>query len=238
MTLEIVRYFCTLIITEQFDQKLSETTCVSFWNHVWILLFGDTDVIFDIGELASAATKADMQSIEILFGSLSQTGGRKADTLVRVRQVTAEVTNLLECAVNEHKPMHVSPEVLSHQTSKLLRINRSILGHTASKKTIVFIDAHGMTGTVHGMKAFGDVFGTQQLGTIALPTNKYELYDFLHGDSLRILLRYMRHICRFANALLGQKALERRLTTPTPRSQPSPTFHTPSKKRTFSQLIV
>ncbi|KAF9578458.1 hypothetical protein BGW38_005723, partial [Lunasporangiospora selenospora] len=81
MTLEIIRYFCMLIITKQFDQKLSETTCVSFWNHIWIILFGSTDITFDMGELASTATKADMQAMEILFGSLSQTGGRKTDTL-------------------------------------------------------------------------------------------------------------------------------------------------------------
>ncbi|KAG0197470.1 hypothetical protein BGX33_000596, partial [Mortierella sp. NVP41] len=182
-TLEIIRYL-------QFDQKLSETTCVSFWNHVWIILFGGTDIFFDMGELASTATKTDMQAIEVLFGTLSQTGGRKTDTLVRVQQVTTGVTSMLECAVNEHKPMHASSAALSHQSSKLLRINRSILGHIGFKETIVFVDAHGLTGMVHGMKAMEDVFGTQSLGAIALPTNKYELQDFLQGDSLTLLFRY------------------------------------------------
>ncbi|CAO3565442.1 unnamed protein product [Mortierella alpina] len=191
--LEIIRYFCMLIVFRQCDHKLSETTCVSFWNHVWVILFGNTDIFFDMGELASAATKTDMQAIETLFGDVSQTGGRKTDTL-------------------------------------LLRINRSILGHLGSMETIVFIDAHGLTGQVHGMKKIEDVFGTRPLGTIALPTNKYELQDFLEGDSLLLLFRYRNHMCRFAKSVLAQKARERR-STQTPPPQPTPTFHTPTKKR-------
>jgi hypothetical protein len=75
-----------LIITRRFDQNLSETTCVSFCNHVWIILFDNTDIFFDMGELASTATKVDMQAVEILFGTLSQTSGRKMDTLVRINK--------------------------------------------------------------------------------------------------------------------------------------------------------
>ncbi|KAF9972813.1 hypothetical protein BGZ73_003997 [Actinomortierella ambigua] len=190
VALEIIRYFCILIVGKQFELRLSETTCVAYWNYVWTILFGGTDLVFDMGELASSATKADMHAIEILFGSLSQTGGRKTDTLVRVQQVTTGVGTLYECAVNEHKPMHASPSALSHQSSKLLRINRSILGQTGSMDTVAFIDAHGLTGTIYGMKAIEDIFGARALGTIALPTNKYELHDFLQGDSLTMLFRY------------------------------------------------
>ncbi|KAF9150953.1 hypothetical protein DFQ26_001415, partial [Actinomortierella ambigua] len=77
-----------LIVGKQFEHQLSETTCVAYWNYVWTILIGGTDLVFDMGKLASSATKADMQAIEILFGTLSQTGGRKTDTLVRVQQVT------------------------------------------------------------------------------------------------------------------------------------------------------
>ncbi|KAG0291972.1 hypothetical protein BGZ98_002782 [Dissophora globulifera] len=75
--LEIIRYFCTLVLTRQFTPKLSRTTCVSFWNHIWMVLFGDTDVCFDIGELASPSTRADMRANELLFGTLFQSGGRR-----------------------------------------------------------------------------------------------------------------------------------------------------------------
>lgn len=152
--------------------------------------FGGTDLVFDMGELVSLATKADMHAIETLFGSLPQTGGKKTDTLVRVQQVTTGVATLHECAVSEHKPIHASPSALSHQSSKLLRINRSILGQMGSMNTVVFIDAHGLTGSIYGMKAIEDIFGARALGTIALPTNKYELRNFLQGNSLTMLFRY------------------------------------------------
>lgn len=59
-----------------------------------------------------------------------------------------------------------------------------------SMDTVVFIDAHGLTGTIYEMKATEDIFDARALGTIALPTNKYELRDFLQGDSLTMLFRH------------------------------------------------
>lgn len=81
-TLSYFPISCMLIFSKQFEHRLSETSCVAYWNYVWTILFGGTDLVFDMGELTSLATKADMHAIEILFGSLSQTGGRKTDTLV------------------------------------------------------------------------------------------------------------------------------------------------------------
>ncbi|KAG0291973.1 hypothetical protein BGZ98_002783 [Dissophora globulifera] len=137
---------------------------------------------------------------------------------------------MLECSVNEHKPMHTGPAGLSRQPSKLLRINRSILGHNACMETIVFLDAHGLTGTIHGMRVMADVFGTRPLGIIALPTNKYEMEDFLHGESLEMLLRYREHVCRVATVLLSQKARER-MTMQFPHRPCPPSIHSPTMKR-------
>ncbi|KAF9948706.1 NUAK SNF1-like kinase 1, partial [Mortierella alpina] len=62
-------------------------------------------VMLDTGELASKATKEDMHVNELLFGSTTQTGGRKTDTLIRVKETSAGLVSYVECGVNEHSPV-------------------------------------------------------------------------------------------------------------------------------------
>ncbi|KAF9081270.1 hypothetical protein BGX27_005005, partial [Mortierella sp. AM989] len=167
---ELVRYFCSMILNNQFDNKL----CVAFWFHVWTVLFGQDDVILvDIGELASKATKEDIHATGVLFGTFSQSGGRKTDCLVRIKDVSCGVTSFIECGVNEHKPLHVTEAVLNQQASKVMRINGSIIARMGSEETIVFLDAHGLTAKIYGMRVFDDIYGCSgPLGKICLPTNK------------------------------------------------------------------
>ncbi|KAF9407472.1 hypothetical protein BGZ94_002677 [Podila epigama] len=189
---ELVRYFGSMILCNQFDNKLSETNCVAFWFHAWTTMFGQDDIILvDIGELASKATMEDMVATSTLFGTVSQSGGRKTDCLVRIKDVSCGVTSFIELAVNEHKPMHDSEAVLHHQASKAMRINRSILAQLGYCETSVFLEAHGLTAKIYEMKVFDDIFGCSgPLGKISLPTNKYEMQAFLEGDSIELLFRY------------------------------------------------
>ncbi|KAF8925251.1 hypothetical protein BGZ52_007109, partial [Haplosporangium bisporale] len=124
--LAIILYLATLLNSGDFERKRSEDTCVFVWKYVRTTLIGKgSRVVFDVDELASEATKADIHKTELLFGTLTQSGGRKADTLFRV---------------NERKPHHATKLMLEKQTSKVIRINRSILARLQSKDTIVFLD--------------------------------------------------------------------------------------------------
>ncbi|KAF9180760.1 hypothetical protein BGZ50_006015 [Haplosporangium sp. Z 11] len=187
----ILHYLCLMINNVQFEDKKSETACVGFWSHIWAVLFAKTVLVFDNGELASQATKGDMQINEILFGNVSQTGGRKVDTLVRVKEVSGGVTSYVECSVNEHKPCHATQSALNHQSKKVLRINRSILARTGSNQTLAFLDVCGFRATILGIRAIDDFYGASgALGTMCLPTNAHEMHAFLTGESLSLLFRY------------------------------------------------
>ncbi|KAF9939996.1 hypothetical protein BGZ65_008668 [Modicella reniformis] len=158
---ELIDYFCLMILKNQFGNRLSEATCVTLWNHVWAILFGDTEeILVDIGELASASTKADIHALVTLFGTTSQS-----------------------CA------------------------------------------------SVHGMKAIDDVYGCKKLGIIALPTNKYEMEDFLGGESIIMLFRYRNHLTSFAQGLLRRKAQERRHPELPQLRPPTPSVHSPACKK-------
>ncbi|KAF9948626.1 hypothetical protein BGZ72_009487 [Mortierella alpina] len=113
-------------------------------------------IVMDTGELACEATKEDMRVNELLFGSTTQTGGRKTDTLVPVKEISAGITSYID-GVNEHKPPHTAATLLDQQSSKLLRINRSILARNGSRDTLVILDVHGRSGAILGMKVVGDV---------------------------------------------------------------------------------
>ncbi|KAF9212617.1 hypothetical protein BGZ59_006519 [Podila verticillata] len=77
----------TLLNSGDFERKRSEDTCVFVWKYVRTTLIGKgSRVVFDVDELASEATKADIHKTELLFGTLTQSGGRKADTLFRSRR--------------------------------------------------------------------------------------------------------------------------------------------------------
>ncbi|KAG0261121.1 hypothetical protein BG011_001334 [Mortierella polycephala] len=232
----VLHYFCLMITNEQFEDKKSETACVGFWSHVWAVLFAKTVLVFDNGELASKATKGDMQINEVLFGNVSQTGGRKVDTLVRLKEVSGGVTSYVECSVNEHKPCRATQSALNHQSKKVLRINRSILARTGSNQTLAFLDVCGFRATIHGIRAIDDFYGTSgTLGTMCLPTNAHEMHAFLTGESLSLLFRYKAYMVDFAKHLLRQRA-NTRMRTPTnsPALRPqTPSLFTPSKKRTM-----
>ncbi|KAG0041162.1 hypothetical protein BGZ83_002230, partial [Gryganskiella cystojenkinii] len=118
-----------------------------------------TCIIVNTGEIASVATKDDMHLNELLFGTVSQSGGRKTDTLVLAKEVSGGEVHYIECSVNEHKPLHVGQATLTEQSRKVIRINRSILASTGSKQIVVFIDAYGLCGRIYSMRAIEDIFG-------------------------------------------------------------------------------
>ncbi|KAF9905028.1 hypothetical protein EC991_002091, partial [Linnemannia zychae] len=60
-----------------------------------------------------------------------------------------------------------------------------------SEETIIFLDAHGLTAKIYGMRVFDDIYGySGSLGKICLPTNKYEMQTFLEGEPIELLFRY------------------------------------------------
>ncbi|KAG0324184.1 hypothetical protein BG000_002308 [Podila horticola] len=239
--LTIILYLSVLIDNGNFERKRSEDTCVFVWNFVWTILFGkESGILFDVGELASAATKADIHKAELLFGTLTHSGGRKADTLIRVEDTTSKATtkddtSLIEIGVNEHKPYHATDSTLEKQTSKVIRVNRSILARLRSKDTIVFLDVHGLTASIFGMRAHEDIFGcVGTLGKIKLPANKYQLATFLDGKAIEMLFRYKTHLETFAQGVLenrAEKQMSCELGVPSPphTSGETPTMHSPCR---------
>ncbi|KAG0351945.1 hypothetical protein BGZ54_003045, partial [Gamsiella multidivaricata] len=126
------------------------------------------------------------------------------------------------------------------QSKKVVRINRSILARSRSKNTLVYIDAHGLCGKIYGMRAIQDIYGASTtLGKICLPSNKFEMDEFLSGPSLLTLFRYKVHMVEFAEEILLQRALDR---VHTPSSSPSlqlttPSLFTPTKKRALATKV-
>ncbi|KAG0354303.1 hypothetical protein BG005_006583 [Podila minutissima] len=219
--LEIIRYLTILIQNGIVKRKISEGTCVHIWNFVWTILFGNaTGVQVDIGELASEATKADIQVTEQLFGTLTQSGGRKTDTILRVMDTTEGDTSMIEIGVNEHKPKHASNTTLQKQTSKVIRINRSILSRLQTKETIVFLDAHGLSAWIYGMKVHEDVYGcVGPLGEIWLPSSEYEMRVFLGSGALDMLFRYKEHVETFACELFVTEGRDSQVSCLVPTRQ-------------------
>ncbi|KAF9902262.1 hypothetical protein EC991_005081 [Linnemannia zychae] len=173
------------------QNKNSETECIAYWSHVWRILFTKTCIIVNTGEIASVATRDDMHMNELLFGTVTQSGGRKTDTLVLAKEISGGDVHYIECSVNEHKPLLVGQATLKEQSRKVVRINRSILSCTGSQKTVLFIDAHGLSGQIYGMRAIEDVYGVSAaLDKVCLPSNKFEMSEFLSGSSLPTLFRY------------------------------------------------
>ncbi|KAI8348348.1 hypothetical protein B0O80DRAFT_502021 [Mortierella sp. GBAus27b] len=231
---QILHFFCVVIGSGQFENKNSETECVAYWSHVWRILFTKTCIVVNTGEIASVATKEDMHINELLFGTVTQSGGRKTDTLVLAKEVSGGEVHYIECSVNEHKPLHAGQATLKEQSRKLVRINRSILSCTGSKKTVVFIDVHGLCGKIYGMRAVEDVYGVSAaLGKICLPSNGFEMYEFLSGSSLQTLFRYKTHMVEFGQDVLQKRAHNRVHTPPnSPSLRPTtPSLFTPTKKR-------
>ncbi|KAF9347689.1 hypothetical protein BGX26_000851 [Mortierella sp. AD094] len=231
---QILNYFCVVINSGQFDDKNSETECVAYWSHVWRILFMKTCVVVSTGEIASVATKLDIHINETLFGIVTQSGGRKTDTLVRAKEVSGGNVCYVECSVNEHKPLHVGKATLRQQSKKVVRINRSILARSGSNGTAVYIDAHGLCGRIYGIRSIEDIYGSSStLGKICLPSNKFEMDEFLSGASLLNLLRYRAQVVGFAKEVLLKRARDRMHTPPnSPSLKPTtPSLFTPTKKR-------
>ncbi|KAF9585574.1 hypothetical protein BGW38_001748 [Lunasporangiospora selenospora] len=235
-TYRILGYFCTMILSGHFNERMTEAACVAIWSYVWTILFAGTNVTFNIGEKASKATKLDIHCNETLFGSTTQSGGRKIDTLFYIKEVSAGETLYIECAANEHKPPYVGKAVLDQQSNKLLRINRSILFRSESAEAIVFLDIHGLHGKIYGMRAILDYYGaSKSLGIIRLPTNAAEMKDFLSGQSILLLFRLREHLLDFASELLVQRACRRgESPSGSPCMAPrTPCVFTPTRKRTL-----
>ncbi|KAG0303291.1 hypothetical protein BGZ97_001966 [Linnemannia gamsii] len=107
---------------------------------------------------------------ELLFGTVTQSGGRKTDTLVLAKEFSEGEVHYIECSVDEHKPLHMGQATLKEQSRKVVRINRSILSCIGSQKTVLFIDVHGLCGKIYGMRAIEDVYGVSAtLGKVCLP---------------------------------------------------------------------
>jgi hypothetical protein len=237
---QILHFFCVVIGSGQFENKNSETECVAYWSHVWRILFTKTCIIVNTGEIASVATRDDMHMNELLFGTVTQSGGRKTDTLVLAKEVSGGEVHYIECSVNEHKPLHVGQATLKEQSRKVVRINRSILSCTGSQKTVLFIDAHGLRGKIYGMRAIEDVYGVSAaLGKVCLPSNKFEMSEFLSGSSLPTLFRYKAHMVEFGEDVLLKRARSRAHIPPNSPSQTptTPSLFTPTKKRVGSASV-
>ncbi|KAI9241313.1 MAG: hypothetical protein BYD32DRAFT_457973 [Podila humilis] len=204
--LAIILYLATLLNSGDFERKRSEDTCVFVWKYVRTTLIGKgSRVVFDVDELASEATKADIHKTELLFGTLTQ--------------------------VNERKPHHATKLMLEKQTSKVIRINRSILARLQSKDTIVFLDVHSLTASILGIRAHEDVYGCVSLGEIVLPTSDLAMEDFLGGKSFGLLFWLKTPVERFTEDYLKERIRNR---ASGPSSQPenpemTPAVHTPAR---------
>lgn len=187
----IHQFNCVAMGSGKFENKNSETEGVAYWSHIWGIMFTKTCIIVNPGEITSVTTKEGTHINELLFGTVTQSGSRKTDTLVLAKENSGGEVRYIECSVNEHNPLHLRPATLREQSRKVVRINRIIISCTGSQKTVLSIDAYGLRGKIYGMRAIEDVCGVSKtLGKVCLSSNEFEIIKFRSGLSLPTLFLY------------------------------------------------
>ncbi|KAF9109208.1 hypothetical protein BGX27_007869 [Mortierella sp. AM989] len=93
---------------------------------------------------------------------------------------------------------------------------------------------------VYGIRSIDDIFGgSKSLDKISLPTNEFQMDEFLLEESFIVLLRYREYLVDFAKKIIEQRAMAR-TTTPTdsPRLQPKTAYLFAPTKRRGSEAVT
>ncbi|KAG0286665.1 hypothetical protein BGZ97_007348 [Linnemannia gamsii] len=235
--LDAVRHICL----KKPSKAMGEGELVEVWSYVMGALAG-YKLSLRSGELTSKATRWQrllmQQEYDVDTGSA--THGRKLDLQCRVDE--HELNN------SEFKVDGVSEQQVEVQYRKNLRVNQAMMlylkeqiGMPLEDLDVLALDVHGLSPVLFALRYNGDVF-VSDLATkhmLRLPDSSASWKQFLRGNTLSVLLAYVKHLLDLTEQIEEQKLKhEEEARTPdrrTPEREPRPlggfTFLNPSKRR-------
>ncbi|OAQ28744.1 hypothetical protein K457DRAFT_545563 [Linnemannia elongata AG-77] len=170
----------------------------------------------------------------------SATYGRKLDLQCRAEE--HELNN------SEFKVDGASEQQVEVQYRKNLRVNQAMMlylkeqiGMSLEDLDVLALDVHGLSAVLFALKYNGDVF-ISDLATkhmLRLPDSPASWKRFLRGNTLSVLLAYVKHLLDLTERIEGQELRHeeeaRTSDRRTPEREPRPlggfTFLSPSKRR-------
>ncbi|KAF9327278.1 hypothetical protein BG006_009394 [Podila minutissima] len=223
------------------SKAMSEGELVEVWSYVLGALAG-YKLSLRSGELTSKATRWQrllmQQEYDVDAGSA--TYGRKLDLQCRAEE--HELNN------SEFKVDSASEQQVEVQYRKNLRVNQAMMlylkdqiGMPLEDSDILALDVHGLSAVLFALKYNGEVF-VSDLATkhmLRLPDSTASWKLFLRGNTLSVLLAYVKHLLdlteRIEEQELKHEEEARTADRCTPEREPRPlggfTFMSPSKKR-------
>ncbi|KAG0290191.1 hypothetical protein BGZ96_006342 [Linnemannia gamsii] len=235
--LDAVRHICL----KKPSKVMSEGELVEVWSYVLGALTG-YKLSLRSGELTSKATRWQrllmQQEYDVDAGSA--TYGRKLDLQCRAEE--HELNN------SEFKVDSASEQQVEVQYRKNLRVNQAMMlylkdqiGMSLKDLDVLALDVHGLSAVLFALKYNGDVF-VSDLATkhmLRLPDSTASWKLFLRGNTLSVLLAYVKHLLdlteRIEEQELKHEEEARTADRCTPEREPRPlggfTFLSPSKKK-------
>ncbi|KAG0059077.1 hypothetical protein BGZ89_000718 [Linnemannia elongata] len=235
--LDAVRHICL----KKPSKTMSEGELVEVWSYLLGALAGHK-LSLRSGELTSKATRWQrllmQQEYDVDAGSA--TYGRKLDLQCRAEE--HELNN------SEFKVDGASEQQVEVQYRKNLRVNQAMMlylkeqiGMSLEDLDVLALDVHGLSAVLFALKYNGDVF-ISDLATkhmLRLPDSPASWKRFLRGNTLSVLLAYVKHLLdlteRIEEQELRHEEEARTSDRRTPEREPRPlggfTFLSPSKRR-------
>ncbi|KAF9579910.1 hypothetical protein BGW38_003641 [Lunasporangiospora selenospora] len=120
-------------------------------------------------------------------------------SLLKSRNISMHTSGENELANLEIKAPSACESVLIQQNRKNIRINRCIqlaLHRIGLDAAIIAGDIVGYLGVFYVIQRYGDIFvcGPVTADTVFIPTNSTELEEFLDGESLSVIINFVRSV--------------------------------------------
>lgn len=210
------------------DQKASEAVFSGRFENILDVLFEGFDIKIRSGENVCQSTCNAISTNDTIDSGF----GRRIDILMsNVRyNVTTEY-----CAI-EFKKQAADRRLLSHQQSKNIRVNGSILNDLSAKCKdndiyLVYMDWWGVDGYIAGISRYNDINIVDQIATLHIPVDCIEIDDF--RDTVRYLYRLREHILKqsqiVALSIFKEKRKYAAVETSTPSTPSTPICHSPER---------
>ncbi|KAF9314422.1 hypothetical protein BG003_004189 [Podila horticola] len=240
--LDAVRHICL----KKPSKAMSEGELVEVWSYVLGALAG-YKLSLRSGELTSKATRWQrllmQQEYDVDAGSA--TYGRKLDLQCRAEEY--ELNN------SEFKVEGASEQQVEVQYQKNLRVNQAMMlylkeqiGMPLEDLDVLALDVHGLSAVLFALKYNGDVFvsGLATKHMLRLPNSPASWKLFLRGNTLSVLLAYVKHLLDLTERIEQQelkheeeaRTADRRTPEPEARPLGGFTFSSPSKRRCTASL--
>lgn len=171
------------------NPKAPEAVFSSKFENILDVLFEGYDIEIRSGENVCQSTCTVISTND----SIDSGFGRRIDILISNARYSVETEY---CAI-EFKRQAADKRLLSHQQSKNIRVNGSILIDLSAKCKdndiyLVYMSWWGAGGYIAGISRYNDINIVDQIATLHIPVDCIEIDDF--RDTVKYLYRLREHI--------------------------------------------